>query len=89
MVLKSLVTETINQASHDSHLHRRPFLQPPGDQPMTYQVIVEERSTLHLQFDDEQEFKAWDDLGACVDELHPEDILSEKSSREIIPIDDD
>lgn len=56
---------------------------------MTYQVIVEERSSYHLQFDDEQEFKAWDDLGACVDELHPEDILSKKFSREIIPIDDD
>ena len=56
---------------------------------MTYQVIVEERSSYHLQFDDEQEFKAWDDLGACVAELHPQDILSEKFSREIIQIDDD
>tara|TARA_R110002012_G_scaffold142223_3_gene300144 strand:- start:379 stop:549 length:171 start_codon:yes stop_codon:yes gene_type:complete len=56
---------------------------------MTYQVLVEECSTYHLQFDDEQDFKAWDDLGACIDELRPEDILSEEFSREIIQIDDD
>lgn len=56
---------------------------------MTYQVLVEEHSSYHLQFDDEQDFKAWNDLGACVGELHAEDILSKKFSREIIPIDDD
>ena len=56
---------------------------------MTYEVILEEHNTYRLQFDDEQEFKEWEEQGACVSDLNYQNIIFQKSSHEIDLTNDD
>ena len=50
---------------------------------MTYEVILEEHNTYRLQFDDEQEFKEWEEQGCCVSDLNHQNIIYQKSNHEI------
>ena len=56
---------------------------------MTYEVILEEHSTYRLQFDDEQEFRQWQEQGSCVSDLNYQNIIFQKSNHEINPTNDD
>jgi len=56
---------------------------------MTYEVIYEEHNTYRLQFDDEEEFKEWEDEGACVSDLDYQYIIFQQSDHDITPTNDD
>ncbi len=57
---------------------------------MTFEVILEEQHNIHrLQFDDEQEFKEWEEQGSCVSDLNYQNIIFQKSSHDITLIDND
>ena len=56
---------------------------------MTYEVILEEHNTYRLQFDDEKEFKEWEEQGCCVSDLNYQNIIFQKSNHEIDLTNDD
>ena len=56
---------------------------------MTFEVILEEHNTYRLQFDDEQEFKEWEEQGCCVSDLNYQNIIFQKSNHEIDLTNDD
>ena len=55
---------------------------------MTYEVIFEEHNFYRLQFDDELEFKGWEDRGSCLDDLDSQNNIFQKSNHEITPTND-
>jgi hypothetical protein len=62
-------------------------LPPEGD--MTFQVILEEHTTYTLQFENEREFKEWEEQGSCVSDLNFQNIVLQKSSHDTTLIDND
>jgi len=50
---------------------------------VSYQLVEH----LTIEFDDEAEFNEWDNLGACIDDLHPSQITMSKSYTDITPED--
>ena len=54
---------------------------------MSYRVILKETNVYHLVFDDEKDFKEWDEDGCCISDLNSQNILSEQLDCEVIPTD--
>ena len=52
-----------------------------------FTVSFQQVSLHTIQFDSEAEFNNWDDQGACIDDLHPSQIITSKSHTDITPED--
>ena len=48
-----------------------------------FTVTYQEVSLHTIEFDDEAEFNEWDNLGACIDDLHPSQITMSKCYTDI------
>ena len=44
----------------------------------TYSVAIEQHTHLIVEFESEQDFTDWEDLGACISDLRPLQIASQK-----------
>ena len=54
---------------------------------MSYRVILKETSEYYLVFDDEKDYKEWEENGCCLSDLNSQNILDEKLDCEVIPTD--
>ena len=51
-------------------------------------TVTYQQTSLHtIEFDSEAEFDEWDDQGACIDDLHPSQIIFSKCFSDITPED--
>ena len=52
----------------------------------TYSVSIEQHTHLIVEFESEQDFIDWEDLGSCISDLHPSQIASQKIHSERSPV---
>ena len=52
----------------------------------TYSVSIEQHTHLIVEFESEQDFIDWEDLGSCISELHPSQIARQKIHSECSPV---
>ena len=53
---------------------------------MTYKVQFEEHNVYVLTFDSKEEYERWDNLGGCLEDLHPDEIQTQKELIDCVPI---
>jgi len=52
---------------------------------MTYSVSIEQHLRLSVEFSTEEDFLNWENDGACISDLQPSQIITEKIHSEWIP----